>query len=78
MSALKWTGTRQRDDLKRCPWCNTKAVAQVRLANSETDMQFRIGCGNPFCAVEPNTPPYAALKDAEDAWQEREEPDLDR
>lgn len=67
-----WTGTTQRNDLKTCPWCDTKAVQQVRLAESNTDMQWRIGCGNPHCAVEPNTPPFAALKDAEWAWQTRD------
>lgn len=71
MAALKWAGTKQRDDLKRCPWCGTQAVQQVRLADNETDMQFRIGCGNSFCAVAPNTQPFAALEDAECAWQER-------
>jgi hypothetical protein len=69
---LDWSGTKQRDDLKRCPWCQTAAVQQVRLANSATEMQFRIGCGNPFCGVEPNTPPHAALGGAEHAWQERQ------
>ena len=67
-----WTGTKQRNDLKTCPWCNTTAVQQVRLADSDTDMQFRIGCGNVCCEIEPNTQPYAALADAEWAWQERE------
>jgi hypothetical protein len=71
MIELPWAGTRQRNDLKTCPYCDTKAVEQVRLANNETDVQYRIGCGNSFCGVEPNTPPYAALKDAESAWQER-------
>ncbi len=69
--AEKWTGTKQRNDLKRCPFCGTAAVQQVRLANSDTDMQFRVGCGNPFCGVEPNTPPFAALSNAEDAWEDR-------
>jgi hypothetical protein len=73
MSA-KWTGTKQRDDLKTCPFCDTKAVQQVRLAESDTDMQFRIGCGNSFCLVGPNTPASAALKDAEWAWQDRQTP----
>jgi hypothetical protein len=71
--AQKWTGTKQRNDLKRCPFCDTQAVQQVRLADSDTDMQFRIGCGNVCCFVCPNTPPFAALKDAEWAWQERVE-----
>ncbi len=67
----KWHGTKQRDDLKTCPFCGTKAVQQVRLADSDTEMNWRVGCGNAFCAVEPNTPPYAALADAEGAWQGR-------
>ena len=70
--AEKWTGTKQRDDLKSCPFCGTKAVQQVRLANSDTDMQWRIGCGNPFCGVEPNTPPYASLRNAEQVWEYRQ------
>jgi len=69
----KWTGTKQRNDLKRCPFCQTSAVQQVRLADSDTNMQFRIGCGNSFCHVEPNTPPFASLPDAEWAWQDREQ-----
>jgi hypothetical protein len=69
--AQKWTGTKQRDDLKRCPFCDTRAVQQVRLADNDTGMQWRIGCGNSFCLVEPNTPPYAALTNAEHAWQDR-------
>lgn len=71
MTQQSWTGTKQRDDLKTCPFCNTRAVQQVRLADNTTSMQFRIGCGNSFCLVEPNTPPLAALKDAEWAWQDR-------
>lgn len=68
-----WTGTKQRDDLKPCPFCGTKAVQQVKLANSDTDVNYRIGCGNSFCNVEPNTPPHAALHNAEIAWESREE-----
>lgn len=67
-----WHGTKQRDDLKPCPFCGGKAVQQVRLATSDTGMNWRIGCGNPFCAVEPNTPPNASLQNAEEAWQERD------
>jgi hypothetical protein len=66
-----WTGTKQRSDLKTCPFCETAAVQQVRLADNQTNMQFRVGCGNSFCLVEPNTPPCAALPDAEWAWQDR-------
>ncbi len=72
MSETKWTGTKQRDDLKGCPFCNTPAVQQVRLASSHTGMQFRVGCGNPFCLVVPNTPAYASLDGAEWAWGNRE------
>jgi hypothetical protein len=71
MSEPKWFGTKQRDDLRGCPFCGTAAVQQARLASSDTEMQFRIGCGNPFCEVEPNTPPRAVLRDAESAWQDR-------
>ena len=66
-----WSGTKQRDDLNGCPFCDTAAVQQVRLAENTTNVQFRIGCGNPFCSVEPNTPPHASLRGAESAWQER-------
>jgi hypothetical protein len=69
-----WTGTKQRDDLKPCPFCGTKAVQQVKLAESDTDVNYRIGCGNSFCDVEPNTQPQAALHNAEIAWQSREHP----
>ena len=72
MAEQKWTGTKQRNDLKRCPFCDTAAVQQVRLAESDTNMQYRIGCGNVFCFVEPNTPPHASLRGAECAWNERE------
>lgn len=71
MGNAAWTGTKQRNELKPCPWCGTRAVQQVRLADSETDMQFRIGCGNSFCEMEPNTQAYAALTNAEWAWQDR-------
>lgn len=70
----KWTGTRQRDDLLPCPFCGTASVQQVRLADSVTEMQYRIGCGNPFCAVEPNTPAHPDLRNAELAWQGRDCP----
>lgn len=67
----KWTGTKHRNDLKACPFCGDKAVQQVRLAENDTNMQFRIGCGNVFCSVEPNTPPNAYLDAAEWAWEGR-------
>lgn len=69
---VEWVGTKQRDDLKTCPFCGTKALQQVRLADSKTDTQYRIICGNAFCLVDVKTPPLAALKDAELAWQDRE------
>jgi hypothetical protein len=67
----KWTGTKVRHDLKTCPFCNTVPVQQVRLADNATNVHYRIGCGNPFCLVEPNTPPHAGLSGAEWAWQDR-------
>lgn len=68
----KWTGTKQRDDLKPCPFCGTAAVQQVRMSD-ETDSQigYRIGCGSSFCLVEPNTAPCTTLRGAEETWQER-------
>jgi hypothetical protein len=72
-TAVKWAGTKQRDDLKTCPFCGTQAVQQVRLSGvGDTDMEWRVGCGNSFCTVEPNTPPSASLTNAEQAWQERD------
>jgi len=67
----KWAGTRQRDDLKTCPFCGTKAIHQIRLADSDTDMQHRILCGNPFCYMEVRTPPCASEHYAVDLWEER-------
>lgn len=67
----KWAGTQQRNDLRKCPFCGTAAVQQVRLAESDTDMQYRIACGNPFCEAEPATPPRPMLVAAECIWNER-------
>lgn len=67
----EWTGTKQQSGLKRCPFCGTVAMSQVRLATNDTGMVWRVGCGNPFCGVEPNTPPHASLDDAEAAWNDR-------
>lgn len=67
----EWAKTIQRDDLKCCPFCGTRAIEQMRLANSDTDMQYRISCGNPFCAVECRTGVHAGKQNAEQAWQER-------
>jgi hypothetical protein len=69
---VEWVGARQRNDLKACPWCATVPVQQTRLADSKTDTQWRILCSNSFCQMSPKTPPFAALKDAEWAWQERD------
>ena len=68
-----WT-TQQRDDLKHCPFCGTKAIEQARMAeNSDTATQWRIQCGNPFCSLTCQTTICAALSDAERFWEEREE-----
>lgn len=66
-----WT-TAQRDDLKPCPFCGTKAIEQGRTANSDTSTQWRIQCGNPFCDITCQSHVFAALSQAENAWQERE------
>lgn len=69
---MKWTGTKQRDDLKSCPFCGTACVQQVRMSDDRDDvLSYRIGCGNPFCLVEPNTQPSTTLRGAEEMWQER-------
>lgn len=67
----KWSGSRQRDDLKGCPFCGTAALQQVRLADNATNMQYRILCGNPFCHLECDTGPCASLHNAEERWEER-------
>lgn len=69
----KWAGTQQRNDLRPCPFCGTAAVQQCRLADSETDMQYRVACGNPFCEADPSTPPRPMLISAERIWNERQE-----
>jgi len=66
----EWT-TKQRDDLTTCPFCATAAIEQGRMAESDTTTQWRIQCGNPFCEVVCQTRIFAALSDAERAWQER-------
>lgn len=63
--------TAQRDDLKPCPFCGTKAIEQGRLAESDTATQWRIQCGNPFCEAVCQTRVFAALSDAERVWQDR-------
>ncbi len=70
----KWAKTIQRDDLKTCPFCGTRAIQQMRLsATSDTDMHHRISCGNPFCAVDVATPIMASAENAAKAWQDRQE-----
>lgn len=66
-----WAKTTQRDDLKRCPFCDTRPVEQMRLADNTTSMHFRIACGNPACLVDVATPVHADKHDAEWAWQDR-------
>ncbi len=70
LAKSKWT-SRQRDDLKTCPFCDTKALEQARVADVPAGTQWRIQCGNPFCLLECRTIVFAALKDAEGVWQER-------
>ncbi len=67
----KWAHTKQRNDLKVCPFCGTKAIEQARLADNTTDMHWRISCGNPFCELDCATKIFAAKADAERVWQER-------
>ena len=71
IARLSWTGTQTRHDLRKCPFCGTTAVQQVRLADSDTNVQYRVACGNPFCEAEPATPPRPALVSAECIWNER-------
>lgn len=73
MGAMKltWAYTKQRDELKPCPFCGTKAIEQGKLADNTTDMHFRISCGNPFCALDCATHVFADLGNAADAWQAR-------
>lgn len=69
----EWT-TVQRNDLKPCPFCGTKAIEQGRTSDiSESATQWRIQCGNPFCEVVCQTQVFAGLSNAERAWQERTE-----
>lgn len=69
---MSWT-TRQRDDLKTCPFCGTKAIEQGRMAESDTATQWRIQCGNPFCEALCQTKVFASISAAERVWQERDE-----
>jgi hypothetical protein len=67
----KWT-TVQRNELKPCPFCGTKAIEQGRMAESDTATQWRIQCGNPFCEAVCQTNVCASLSQAEAIWQERD------
>jgi hypothetical protein len=67
----KWGRTAQRDELKPCPFCGTKAISQGRLANNWTEEQWRIQCGNPFCLVMCVTQTFALFDDAVRAWESR-------
>lgn len=62
-----WKTIVQRDDLKTCPFCNTRAIQQLNAAKT----LHRISCGNPFCEMDCRTQPFAELAAAEAAWQER-------
>ncbi len=66
-----WAKTTQRNDLKTCPFCDTPPIEQIKLADSDTNMNYRIACGNPHCFVDVATPVFAALPNAEWAWQDR-------
>jgi hypothetical protein len=63
--------TEQRDDLKSCPFCGTKAIQQVRITDNSTVTQWRIQCGNPFCETVCQTIVCTAKSDAERFWQQR-------
>lgn len=67
----KWGGTQQRDDLKPCPFCGTRAVSQGRLADNSTEQQWRIMCGNPFCTMQCMTHTCASFSDAVRNWESR-------
>jgi hypothetical protein len=62
-----WKTLMQRDDLKACPFCNTRAIQQINAAK----IQHRISCGNPFCELDCRTQPFADVDSAVAAWQER-------
>lgn len=66
-----WTSV-QRDDLKPCPFCGTKAQERGRVADNQTATQWQIQCGNPFCLMVCRTSVSASLTNAEHVWQERE------
>jgi hypothetical protein len=70
----KYASTVARRDLKRCPFCGTIAVLQMRLCE-HLPAQHRITCGNPFCRVDCATWEHASAQGAVDAWQNRDEGD---
>jgi hypothetical protein len=67
----EWAHTRQRNDLKICPFCGTAAIEQARLADNTTMMHWRISCGNPFCNLQCATNVCADKLNAEHFWEER-------
>lgn len=62
--------TRQRDDLKGCPFCGTKAIEQAVPYASGT--LWRIMCGNPFCELDCATKPTNSLTQSEQVWEDRQ------
>ena len=61
-----WKTIHQRDDLKGCPFCGTRAIEQ----RSNYGL-VRINCGNPFCMCRCTSGHVADLQQAEEMWQER-------
>lgn len=73
-ATTEWGATTQRDELKPCPFCGTKAISQGRLADDSTEQQWRIQCGNPFCLMVCTTNTFASFDDAVKAWETRSAP----
>lgn len=65
-----WT-SRQRNDLKPCPFCGSQAMERARLYDNATATIWVIQCSNPFCMLICKTTECASLTNAEDLWQER-------
>ena len=68
---MKDATTKQRDDLKRCPFCGTNAIEKGITSDSPIGVRWQIMCGNPFCTVKCSTIVSASISQAEKAWQER-------